>query len=232
MKRLIIIAIVLIISDRVLYAQSSDTSFVVFNGKVIDADTKEPVKANVSFESIPNGSDIGNITSNATNGTFNFYMRKDQKYSLRIKAEGFFAFVEIYDVNQSNNNGMIAREIELAPGGVGHLITLENLIFAQGKFDITEESFDELDKLVIMLRETLSMEIQLEGHTDFRGSSTANMNLSQLRVDAVKTYVVSKGIETSRVTIKAFGGTQPLTRENTPEARAKNRRVVVRITKL
>jgi len=232
MKRLIIIAIVLIISDRVLYAQSSDTSFVAFNGKVIDADTKEPVKANVSFESMPNGSDIGNLTSNATDGTFNFYMRKDQKYSLRIKAEGFFAFVEIYDVNQSNNNGMIAREIELVPGGVGHLITLENLIFAQGKFDITEESFDELDKLVIMLRETPSMEIQLEGHTDFRGSSTANMNLSQLRVDAAKTYVVSKGIETSRVTTKAFGGTQPLTRENTPEARAKNRRVVVRITKL
>jgi len=82
------------------------------------------------------------------------------------------------------------------------------------------------------LRETLSMEIQLEGHTDFRGSPTANMNLSQLRVDAAKTYVVSKGIETSRVTTKAFGGTQPLTRENTPEARAKNRRVVVRITKL
>ena len=232
MKSLIIIVIVLMISDRVLYSQSSDTSFVAFNGKVIDADTKEPVKANVSFESMPNGSDIGNLTSNATDGTFNFYMRKDQKYSLRIKAEGFFAFVEIYDVNQSNNNGMIAREIELVPGGVGHLITLENLIFAQGKFDITEESFDELDKLVIMLRETLSMEIQLEGHTDFRGSPTANMNLSQLRVDAAKTYVVSKGIETSRVTTKAFGGTQPLTRENTPEARAKNRRVVVRITKL
>jgi len=127
---------------------------------------------------------------------------------------------------------MIAREIELAPGGVGHLITLENLIFAQGKFDITEESFDELDKLVIMLRETPSMEIQLEGHTDFRGSPTANMNLSQLRVDATKTYVVSKGIETSRVSTKAFGGTEPLTRENTPEARAQNRRVVVRITKL
>jgi len=232
MKRLKIIVIVLTISVRVLYAQSSDTSFVAFNGKVIDADTKEPVKANVSFESLPHGSDIGNITSNATDGTFNFYMRKNQKYSLRINAEGFFAFVDIYDVNQSNNNGMIAREIELAPGGVGHLITLENLIFAQGKFDITEESFDELDKLVIMLRETPSMEIQLEGHTDFRGSPTANMNLSQLRVDATKTYVVSKGIETSRVSTKAFGGTEPITRENTPEARAQNRRVVVRITKL
>ena len=231
MKRLKIITIALMISVGI-YAQSSDTSFVVFNGKVIDADTKEPVKANVSFESIPYGSDIGNISSSATDGTFNFYMRKDQKYSLRINAEGFFAFVEIYDVNQSTNNGMIAREIELAPGGVGHLITLENLIFAQGKFDITKESFDELDKLVIMLRETRSMEIQLEGHTDFRGSSTANMNLSQLRVDATKTYIVSKGIETGRVSTKAFGGTQPLTRENTPEARAKNRRVVVRITKL
>ncbi len=127
---------------------------------------------------------------------------------------------------------MITREIELAPGGVGHLITLEHLIFEQSKADITEESFDELDKLVIMLQETPTMEIQLEGHTDFRGSTTANMTLSQMRVDATKSYLVSKGSDTKRITTKAFGGTQPITRENTPEARAKNRRVVVRITKL
>ena len=232
LKKMKIILIVLIISVGVSYAQSSDTSFVVFNGKVIDADTKEPVTANVSFESMPYGSDIGNIISNAADGTFNFYMRKDQKYSLRVKAEGFFAFVEIYDVNESSNNGMIAREIELAPGGVGHLITLEHLIFEQGKADITEESFDELDKLVIMLQETPTMEIQLEGHTDFRGPATANMNLSQMRVDATKSYLVSKGSDSNRITTKAFGGTQPITRENTTEARAKNRRVVVRITKL
>jgi len=232
MKRLKIIVIVLMISIRVSYAQSPDTSFVAFNGKVIDADTKEPIKANVSFESMPYGSDIGNISSNATDGTFNFYMRKDQKYSLRIKAEGFFAFVEIYDVNESSDNGVITREIELAPGGIGHLITLEHLIFEQGQADITEESFDELDKLVIMLQQTPTMEIQLEGHTDFRGPSTANMNLSQMRVDATKSYLVSKGIGTVRITTKAFGGTQPITRENTSEARAKNRRVVVRITKL
>jgi len=232
MKRLEIIVAVFMISVGVSSAQTSDTSFVAFNGKVINADTKEPLKANVNFESMPYSSDIGNISSNATDGTFNFYMRKDQKYSLRVNAEGFFAFVEIFNVNESSENGVITREIELTPGGIGHLITLENLIFEQGKYDITEESFDELDKLVIMLKETPSMEIQLEGHTDFRGSSTANMTLSQMRVDATKVHLVSKGIATNRVTTKAFGGRQPLTRENTLEARAKNRRVVVRITKL
>ncbi len=232
MKKLKIIVAVLMISVGVSLAQSLDTSFVAFNGKVINADTKEPLAANISFESMPYSSDIGNISSNPTDGTFNFYMRKDQKYSLRVKAEGFFAFVEIFTVNESSDNGMITREIELAPGGVGHLITLENLIFEQNKSEITEASFDELDKLVIMLQETPTMEIELEGHTDFRGNPAAQLELSQMRVDATKVYLVSKGIATNRITTKAFGGKQPLSRENTPEARAKNRRVVVRITKL
>ena len=115
-------------------------------------------------------------------------------------------------------------------GGVGTVLTLENVNFGQGSSVLVESSFESLDDLVDMLNESSQMTIQLEGHTDFRGSPTANLKLSQDRVDAVKKYLVGKGIAESRIATKAFGGSQPLSRANTPEARARNRRVEVRIT--
>jgi outer membrane protein OmpA-like peptidoglycan-associated protein len=76
------------------------------------------------------------------------------------------------------------------------------------------------------------MEIQLEGHTDTRGNADQNMNLSQERVDAVKGYIVGKGIQENRIKTRAFGGTKPLSTEDTEEAHASNRRVEVRILKV
>ena len=91
------------------------------------------------------------------------------------------------------------------------------------------QNFRELDLVVSMMRESPKMVIQLEGHTDYQGDPKENMKLSQLRVDAVKSYLQSKGVSKNRVKTKAFGGTQPLSRDNTPEAHRLNRRVELRI---
>ena len=106
---------------------------------------------------------------------------------------------------------------------------LDNLIFEVGKSKIDPESFSELDLLVNLMNENPKMVIQLEGHTDFLGDSRANMRLSQQRVESVKDYLAEKGITKSRIRTKAFGGSQPLSRDNTPEAHRLNRRVEVRI---
>ena len=76
------------------------------------------------------------------------------------------------------------------------------------------------------------MQIQLEGHTDYRGSKKLNMELSQQRVEAVKTYLIGKNIAARRIKTKAFGGNQPLIREQSIEASQINRRVEVRILKI
>jgi outer membrane protein OmpA-like peptidoglycan-associated protein len=96
---------------------------------------------------------------------------------------------------------------------------------------INPKSFPELDELVAMMKDSPKVEIQLEGHTDNVGNAEANMKLSQSRVDAVKKYITSKGISKSRVQTKAFGGSKPISKENTEEARAKNRRVEMRVLK-
>jgi OOP family OmpA-OmpF porin len=83
--------------------------------------------------------------------------------------------------------------------------------------------------VVKMLQTYPKMVIQLEGHTDIKGDPKQNMKLSQERVDAVKDYLISKGVTKNKVKTKAFGGTQPLSRADTEEAHKMNRRVQVRI---
>jgi len=112
------------------------------------------------------------------------------------------------------------------------VIRLHKLIFEQGKSYITADSYDELNKLVNLMNQNSSMQIQLEGHTDYRGSKKMNQELSEDRVKAVKNYIVGKGIHSRRVKTKAFGGSQPLVRESSIAASKINRRVEVRILKL
>ena len=94
---------------------------------------------------------------------------------------------------------------------------------------INPKSFPGLDEVVALMKDNTKLVIQLEGHTDNQGNAKLNMELSQDRVDNVKKYIVSKGVEKDRVKTKAFGGTKPILSTNTPEARARNRRVEMRI---
>jgi outer membrane protein OmpA-like peptidoglycan-associated protein len=80
-----------------------------------------------------------------------------------------------------------------------------------------------------MLKNNPGMVIQLEGHTDVRGDAKLNLKLSEDRVNAVKTYLISKGANKKKIKTKAFGGSQPLSQENTEAAHALNRRVELRV---
>jgi outer membrane protein OmpA-like peptidoglycan-associated protein len=73
------------------------------------------------------------------------------------------------------------------------------------------------------------MVIRLEGHTDRLGGRSANMTLSENRVQEIKKYIISNGINQKRVKTAAFGGSKPISTEGTEESRQLNRRVEVRI---
>jgi outer membrane protein OmpA-like peptidoglycan-associated protein len=73
--------------------------------------------------------------------------------------------------------------------------------------------------------------LEIQGHTDEKGSDDFNMKLSQSRADAVKNYLVSKGIVADTITAKGFGESKPIVPNDTDANREKNRRVEFKITK-
>ncbi len=214
------------VADTLIYAQ----------GKIISASTKEPVVAKISYKSLPYGSKAGFLSGSS----FNFPLFDNEKYSLTVEAPGYAASKFMIDPAEANTDRKVIKDVELGlPNSaakvaeetrtVGTLMRLDNLIFSVGTSKIDPTSYDELNQVVKMLKDSPRMIIQLEGHTDVQGDPKKNMALSLARVDAVKAYLVSKGASKNSIKTKAFGGTQPLSRENNEDARKLNRRVELRV---
>jgi OOP family OmpA-OmpF porin len=223
------------LSCLTVLGQAPDT-LIYAQGHIINGITKEPVVARVSYQSLPYGSKVGFISGSS----FSFPLYDGEKYSITIEAAGFAPSKYMIDPAEANGERRVIKDIELnLPASaahnaetthtVGKVMRLDDLIFDAGKAKIAPSSYPELDEVSLMLKNNPRMVIQLEGHTDVRGDAKLNLKLSEDRVNAVKTYLVYKGGNKTKIKTKAFGGTQPLSRENTEEAHALNRRVEVRV---
>jgi outer membrane protein OmpA-like peptidoglycan-associated protein len=115
---------------------------------------------------------------------------------------------------------------------VGESITLNNILFDQGKSLIKNESKPELDKLLAFLQANPNAEIELSGHTSSEGESAYNHSLSYKRVKSCKDYLVAKGIAEDRIIAIGFGPDRPVAPNDSETNRAKNRRVEMRLKKL
>lgn len=223
--------ILLCVSVPGLFAQNENAP-VVASGRIYNSETKEPVNARITYQSLPYGNRMGVINGNS----FTFQLFDNERYSIVVEAAGYSSVKYLLDPAEAVD-GKLIKDIELyhSTGNpsrkhqVGQVLRLENLIFEQGRSKIEPSSYQELDLLVAMMKENKNMVIQLEGHTDYLGDAEKNLKLSEQRVERVKDYLVSKGIHKKRILTKAFGGSMPLSRDDTPEAHRLNRRVEVRI---
>jgi outer membrane protein OmpA-like peptidoglycan-associated protein len=105
----------------------------------------------------------------------------------------------------------------------------DNLGFELGKDIILAGSFASLDELAGVLTKKSTWKLQISGHTDNVGDDDSNLILSKKRAEAVKDYLISKGITTERFITEYFGETKPIADNATPEGRAKNRRVEMKL---
>lgn len=206
----------------------SDTLIKVV-GKVINVETQEPVQAKLFYEKLPYYDDMGIGSSSVEDGTYQLFMFKNVSYNLKVNAAGYDPVAQEIVVGEDGNTKTMEKNFELKPNADNDKISLHNLIFTRGRAVISQSSYQELDDFADWLQEHKDVRFRLDGHTDFQGNADANMKLSQERVDAVRDYLIKKGVKGSRVKTKAFGGTQPLSRDRTDEAKKANRRVEVTI---
>ncbi|WP_266361987.1 OmpA family protein [Tellurirhabdus rosea] len=111
----------------------------------------------------------------------------------------------------------------------GKTYRLSNLLFPQSDYRIQAGSYPELNKLAEVMRQNPEIRIELAGHTDNVGDPKLNVELSRKRVEAVKSYLVSKGIDRERIRTVAYGGSRPVADNTREETRRLNRRVEVKV---
>jgi len=105
----------------------------------------------------------------------------------------------------------------------------DNLEFETGKDIIKSSSFTSLTELYEVLNKKPLWGLQISGHTDNVGDDQQNLVLSKKRAEAVRSFMISKGIDASRLTVLYFGETKPIATNDTVEGRQKNRRVEMKI---
>ena len=106
---------------------------------------------------------------------------------------------------------------------------IRGIVFATASARIQRSSFKLLDEAAAMLLQYPSLRLEVSGHTDNQGVAAANLALSQQRADAVRQYLVDKGVDASRLTAVGFGADKPVASNGTPKGRAENRRIEFRM---
>jgi outer membrane protein OmpA-like peptidoglycan-associated protein len=205
---------------------------VLVKGKVLDANTKKPVTGLVNYESLTTRKNVGEARSAPKDGSYAIALPSGDLYGFLASAANYYPVSDQLDTRGLGEYAEIARDLYLVPLKTNEVIRLNNLFFDFGKAELRPESFPELDRLAAFLIQRSSIVIELTGHTDNVGSDENNLQLSKERVQAVKTYLVSQGVQEQRMKTIGYGETKPLASNASEEGRQKNRRVEFRIVNM
>jgi len=214
-----------------LYEQVRPTAVTYMRGIVRDAETKKPLKASFQLVNLENQQQILQSKSDDEKGDFLVVIPVDAVLLLTVECEGYLFYSERFNVKSGDYTNLkpFLKNVDLNPIKAGQSTVLKNIYFASRSYNLEDESLVELNKLYELLEKNKSLSIQISGHTDNIGDDNENLILSRNRAKAVMEYLLSKGIEKSRLSYKGYGERKPIADNNTDEGRAKNRRTEIMV---
>ena len=122
----------------------------------------------------------------------------------------------------------LAKMAQIKEESRGMVITLSGaVLFTSGHATLLPAALSGLDNVVTALKSTPDRNVIVEGHTDSQGARSFNMDLATKRAQAVRDYIVSRGLPSETVKAVGIGPDRPIGENNTPEGRANNRRVEI-----
>jgi OOP family OmpA-OmpF porin len=201
---------------------------LIITGTLFDKKTENPVTGKVDVVLKP-----GRKTSfklEAANGKYEQEISALGWYLLTGSAEGYLNAVDSVKVNSEEDTPVI-KDLYLQKIEVGLTVRLKNIYFDFDKTTLKSASFVELNKVVDFLKQNGSIEIEIAGHTDNKGSDEYNTNLSQGRSQAVVDYLISQGIDSYRLQAHGYGESKPIDTNDTDAGQANNRRVEFTVLK-
>ena len=164
------------------------------------------------------------------NGKFSLVLPVGSRYTITVKAMTDTARYSVVDIPAPGPDEYYTEPFVVnVKFSLAKSYTLDHVHFDFGKASLRPESFHELDELVDFMKNKETVKIEVGGHTDNVGNDAENLLLSQQRADAIRNYLIKKGVNTSRVIAKGYGATQPIAENTTDQGRQKKRRTEIHI---
>ncbi|HZX74954.1 MAG TPA: OmpA family protein, partial [Cyclobacteriaceae bacterium] len=198
--------------------------------KVLNAD-KAPLEANVKLRGVADNVSI--MASSKGAGIYEFLITSasPKDYQLSVEKEGFAFVNETLPIDAAGEfaktatHTVLMRKLE-----VGVRQVLRNIYFDYDKATFQSTSYNELNKLETMMKQNSGVKVEISGHTDNFGKADYNKQLSLKRANAVKDFLISKGVDTRRVTAVGYGEEKPLvSNDDESDGRSINRRVEFKV---
>ncbi len=200
-------------------------------GRVQDPDG-QPLQAEVVVDDLSTGKPLGTFRSNPYDGRFYVVLPHAGQYGFTARRDNYFPASGNVGLDASRLGSDVEQTITLTPLAQRHpeaiSFVLRNLFFAVDSYELESAVYPELERLVELLKAN-DFTIEIGGHTDDTGSATYNRKLSRQRAEAVKSYLVARGIAPDRIQTVGYGASNPVESNRTEAGRTQNRRVEVRI---
>lgn len=193
-------------------------------GVVYAQGNRKPLEASITLTDNKSLAQLGQARTEA-DGSFVTLLPTYGLISINVLSPGYLFFGQNLRMDTLQNRRSVARAIQLEPISIGSTLILRNIYFDTGKWDLLTNSFPELERLVSFLELNPRVVIEVSGHTDNTGNKDQKVELSLNRANAVRDYLISKGIDGDRLRVKGYGMYRPIAPNNTYTGRQKNRRV-------
>jgi outer membrane protein OmpA-like peptidoglycan-associated protein len=205
------------------------SKLTILKGVVSDEKTELPLEALIELIDNEKNVILATFKSNSSTGKYLVTLPSGKNYGLAVKCEGYLFHSENFNIPEAAEFQEFNLDIEMKKVEIGSTIVLRNIFFDFDKATLKPESENELNRLVKLLKDNPTVNIELSSHTDNLGSSEYNLKLSDSRSKSVVEYLVAKGISNSRLVAKGYGESKPLDKNDTEAGRQNNRRTEFKI---
>jgi len=201
-------------------------------GTVIDAASKEPLKAEIELFSLDTQELLSTFVSDSVTGSYLLSLPSGSNYAIHVRKTGYLLQSLNFNIPNNAKKTTIEQTILLEKIAVNKSIVLRNIFFDTGKATLRPESEVEINTLYQLLVDNPDMYIEISGHTDNVGSAASNKKLSLNRAKAVYDRLVAKGIDAAKLKCEGYGFDKPIAPNTTAEGRQENRRTEFKVLKI
>lgn len=214
-----------------LYPGARPQKVLFVKGKVFDFKTEDPLAAECELIDLKTGESVASIKSDEYTGEYMIALPVNKDYAFNASKQGYLFYSENFSLKgMGYDPEPYYMDIPMQPIEVDKSVILKNIFFEFDSYALKPESKTELFKLQLFLEANPTVNIEIGGHTDNKGSKEYNQDLSENRAKTVADYLINEGINKSRITYKGYNFSVPIADNNTEEGRALNRRTEFKIT--